>query len=335
MDFYKGFILLMDKLKLEDLEFRHSMWFAVLVFILLAIFVFDYQEPDGIYRPLERLIKDNPVLNNSTTNLICFFLIATVGVSHGSLDNYKGRKLLKHYSLKNSIIFYLSYIFVAFLVIFLWRFLPTLTLAIFLFVASYHFGKEDGLKKIKKSKFEINYYFSRGALIIFAPLVFHTNETIEIFKLISSDLFSEYLFDLEKFYFFEIMLILILLVCYLIFGRNSASFYFEVPSILLLNYFFMPFFAFTIYFCFLHSVRHIISLSYELNERDIKKGFNLFLNKALPLSLITAILFIVSLYFLLDLNQLNEAIFKVIFIGLASLTFPHILLEYLIEKNEK
>ena len=61
----------------------------------------------------------------------------------------------------------------------------------------------------------------------------------------------------------------------------------------------------------------------------------MFFNKALPLSLITAILFIIALYFLLDLNQLNEAIFKVIFIGLASLTFPHILLEYLIEKNEK
>ena len=33
--------------------------------------------------------------------------------------------------------------------------------------------------------------------------------------------------------------------------------------------------------------------------------------------------------------ELNNAIYKVIFIGLASLTFPHILLEYLIEKNEK
>ena len=50
---------------------------------------------------------------------------------------------------------------------------------------------------------------------------------------------------------------------------------------------------------------------------------------------IEAIFFILSLFFLLDLNQLNEAIFKVIFIGLASLTFQHILLEYLIEKNEK
>jgi len=33
--------------------------------------------------------------------------------------------------------------------------------------------------------------------------------------------------------------------------------------------------------------------------------------------------------------MLDEAIYKVIFIGLAALTFPHILLEYLLEKNEK
>jgi len=31
----------------------------------------------------------------------------------------------------------------------------------------------------------------------------------------------------------------------------------------------------------------------------------------------------------------DNSIIKVIFIGLASLTFPHILLEYLLDKNEK
>jgi len=41
------------------------------------------------------------------------------------------------------------------------------------------------------------------------------------------------------------------------------------------------------------------------------------------------------LYLLNNFFMLNEAIYKVIFIGLASLTFPHILLEYLLEKDEK
>ena len=321
----------MDNFELSDLEFKHSIWFTVLVIILLGVFVFDYQGPETA----SKIIKDNPIINNNTTNLICFFLIATIGVSHGSLDNYKGKKLLKFYSLKNSIIFYLSYILVALLIILLWKVLPTATLFIFLVIAAYHFGKEDSLEKVKKSNFKLLYYFSRGSVIIFAPLAFHTNETIEIFRIISSAAFTDYLFNLEKYYFFKLMLGIVILTSYLISGRESASFYFEIPSILAINYFFTPFFAFTIYFCFLHSVRHIVSLSSELNKENFKKGLNMFFNKALPLSLITAILFIIALYLLLDLNQLNEAIFKVIFIGLASLTFPHILLEYLLEKNEK
>ena len=311
----------MKKFEFDNFEFRHGMWFAVLVIILYGLFA-----------------KNNLIINNSTTNLICFFLIATIGVSHGSLDNYKGKKLLKFYKLKNSIIFYLSYIFVVIFVILIWKFLPSFTLLTFLLIAAYHFGKEDGLNSlsmIKISKLKIIYYFSRGAIIIISPLVFHPNETIEIFTVISSDLFINSLFFLKKYYFFEAMLILVLLSCFFITGKQYAAFIFEIPSILAINYFFTPFFAFTIYFCFLHSIRHIISLSHELNRANIKKGFNMFVNKALPLSLTTAILFILSLFFLLDLNQLNEAIFKVIFIGLASLTFPHILLEYLVEKNER
>ena len=70
-------------------------------------------------------------------------------------------------------------------------------------------------------------------------------------------------------------------------------------------------------------------------EDHFKKGFREFLNKALPLTFVTAILFIVCVIFLTNYYVLSEAIYKVIFIGLASLTFPHILLEYLIEKNEE
>ena len=105
-------------------------------------------------------------------------------------------------------------------------------------------------------------------------------------------------------------------------------------SIVTLNIFFDPLLAFTIYFCFLHSFRHSIKLVFELNT-NFKKGALLFIKKALPLTIITGIIFLVALYFLQYEFKLNESINMVIFIGLASLTFPHILLEYLIEKNEK
>ena len=73
---------------------------------------------------------------------------------------------------------------------------------------------------------------------------------------------------------------------------------------------------------------------FELNN-NFKKGIFLFIKKALPLTIITGIIFLVALNFLNYEFKLNESVNMVIFIGLASLTFPHILLEYLIEKNEK
>jgi len=93
--------------------------------------------------------------------------------------------------------------------------------------------------------------------------------------------------------------------------------------------------AFTLYFCFLHSIRHIVSIANELNNENFYHGIKEFIKKALPLSIVTAILFIFSLIIAYNYYEINDAILKIIFIGLASLTFPHILLEYLLEKNEK
>ena len=105
-------------------------------------------------------------------------------------------------------------------------------------------------------------------------------------------------------------------------------------SLIILNFFLTPILAFTLYFCFLHSIRHAITLIFEL-DKSFKVGFKKFVGKAIPLTFVTGIIFLIAIYFLNNFYRLDEAIYKVIFIGLASLTFPHILLEYLLEKNEK
>tara|TARA_B100001057_G_scaffold401772_1_gene413368 strand:- start:1529 stop:1756 length:228 start_codon:yes stop_codon:yes gene_type:complete len=74
---------------------------------------------------------------------------------------------------------------------------------------------------------------------------------------------------------------------------------------------------------------------FELDHGNLKNGFIIFIKKAIPLTLLTATFCLISLYFLNKNYSFDSSIFKIIFIGLASLTFPHILLEYLIEKNEK
>ncbi len=274
--------------------------------------------------------------------LICFLLILTIGISHGSLDHSKGKKLLNILNISNMFYFYLLYILIGVSVIILWLLLPSATLVLFLIIASYHFGKED-TDFLKDNNIKLNqlFYFLKGILIIVAPLNFHFEETVNIFKLLFLDGEKFYVFlgYVENLKIIPIIFMLSLISSMYLFFKNfkfvNFSIFLDFFSILILNYYLTPLLAFTFYFCFLHSVRHSISLIFELDRNDFKNGFLIFLKKALPLTLITAILFIASLLVLKNYYVLDNAILKVIFIGLASLTFPHILLEYFLEKNEK
>ena len=278
----------------------------------------------------------------SISPFICLLLILSIGISHGSLDNLKGRKLFQIFKVKKFYIFYLVYILIAIIVIILWILIPYVSLIIFLMVASYHFGKEDTQFLIVENSYYNQFLFLlKGSLIVFAPMYFHFNETISIFKLlfIENENFYNFLDLIESKKILLYCIILSTLANILLFTKNfelkKFTIFLDYFSIIIINYYFSPLVAFTIYFCFLHSVRHSISLMSELDRDDLGNGFKIFVKKALPLTIITAIFCAIGLYLLNNTYNLESSILKIIFIGLASLTFPHILLEYLIEKNEK
>ena len=273
---------------------------------------------------------------------ICLLLILSIGISHGSLDNFKGRKLFQILKIDNFSIFYFGYILIALIVIFLWILIPYVSLIIFLMVASYHFGKEDTqFLTIENSYYNQFLFFLKGSLIVFAPMYFHFDETISIFRLllIENESFYKFLDLIESNRVLLYFVILSTLANILLFTKNfelkKFTIFLDYFSILIINYYFSPLVAFTIYFCFLHSIRHSISLMSELDENNLGNGFKIFIKKALPLTFITAIFCVIGLYLLNNTYNFDSSILKIIFIGLASLTFPHILLEYLIEKNEK
>ena len=272
-------------------------------------------------------------LRNNSLLLVSLLFILSIGISHGSLDHIKGKKLLKILGFKSSVVFYFGYIFVGLTTIIIWLLFPKLLLFLFLLIAAFHFGKEDSEFLNKRKNFEL-IYFLKGSLIIVAPLLFHKNETLSIFKSLNFDITTSFLINNEILYFFILLSFIsnIFLSLNKSFDAKSLLFM-DFLSILILNYFLNPVLAFTFYFCFLHSIRHSISLIKEINT-NLKKGLPIFIKKALPLTIITIFGYIFALYILNNYNDLSESIYKVIFIGLASLTFPHILLEYLIEKNE-
>ena len=280
--------------------------------------------------------------NFNISSILCLLLILIIGVSHGSLDHIKGKKLLKLFNIKSNYIFYITYILISTTVIITWMLLPSITLIIFFIIASYHFGKEDTQFLINDSSYftQILYFF-KGFLIILAPLFFHFQETIAIFKLllINNEMFYLSLNFIETNKVIQIGIICSTLSSIFFFLKNfeikKFVIFLDYFSILILNYYLSPLLAFTVYFCFLHSIRHSISLAIELDPNSVVNGFRLFIKKALPLTILTGIFSFIAMYLLKNSYNLDSAILKIIFIGLASLTFPHILLEYFLEKNEK
>ena len=280
--------------------------------------------------------------NLNVSPLICLLLILIIGVSHGALDHLKGKKLLTILNINKTYMFYLFYILIAISVILIWTVLPTFTLIIFLGIASLHFGKEDTQFLINKSSNLIPIlYFFRGLLVIISPLYFSFDETVSIFKmlLIDNEQFYLSLSFIENYKIIEISIGLSILSSIILFlnefNFKKFAILLDSFSIIILNYYLSPLVAFTIYFCFLHSIRHTISLAIEMDNTNLKNGFKLFVKKAVPLTVLTGIFCLVGLYLLNGVYELDNAILKIIFIGLASLTFPHILLEYFLEKNEK
>jgi len=280
--------------------------------------------------------------NINISTILCLFLILTIGVSHGSLDYIKGKKLLELFNIQRTYLFYLLYILIALGIIFTWIILPSITLILFLIVASYHFGKEDTeFLVIDKSYLTEILYFFKGFLIILAPMYFHFQDTVNIFKLllIDNEVFYSILSFVEANKIIEIGIFISTTSSIFLFLNKfeiiKFSIFLDFFSIIILNYYLPPLIAFTIYFCFLHSIRHSISLAVELDGNSLLNGFKIFVKKAIPLTILTGVFCLISLYLLNSGNNLDSSILKVIFIGLASLTFPHILLEYLLEKYEK
>ena len=308
--------------KIKKINLNHSFIFFFVVNIFCVLF-FKYS-------------------NLNISSILCLFLILIIGVSHGSLDHIQGKKLLRLFNIKSTYIFYITYILIAAIVILTWIILPSITLIVFLMIASYHFGKEDTQFLINdRSYFTQILYFFKGFLIILAPLYFHFQETIAIFKLllIDNEAFYSSLNFIETNNVIQIGIFSSTLSSIFLFLKNfeikKFVVFLDYFSILILNYYLSPLIAFTVYFCFLHSIRHSISLAIDLDPNSLVNGFRLFFKKALPLTILTAIFSFIALYLLENSYNLDSAILKIIFIGLASLTFPHILLEYFLEKNEK
>ena len=276
----------------------------------------------------------NGYSNAYLINLLCFIFIITIGASHGAFDKSKGKKILNHFKIKSTFVFYFLYISTIFTIILSWVYIPHILTFLFLLISVYHFGGEDLEYYLSyKSNFAEN--ILRGIIVLLTPLLIKTELTLYLFDLVGLSFPTSSLEFIQNYYYYLTSLLLcsILYFSYKInYLQMKLLFIAESLMIFLSFIYFSPFVAFTLYFCFLHSPRH-----YYNSIRDLRKNLDFSsinqINKDIfSLTLATISMFLVSFIFLYYRYPLNESIYIASIIGLASLTFPHIIVEVIDDK---
>ncbi len=254
-------------------------------------------------------------------NLISFLLIFFVGLPHGSFDGAVAALV----GFRNRIQFlqFLScYLVLFFFVILFWLYFPIISLTIFIIITIIHFGLCDWTNfKIKKYKYSVS--FTYGMTIIFGIVYFNEAQSFLIFEYLT----NENIYYLKKYFIIPYFLTFISIIyfIYLSFDekklRNGVI---EILLLLVIFYFFDPLLSFTIYFCFFHTYKHLKHLIRNIYTNLPNKKFVIY--STLAFTIISWIGGFGVVYYLVQNMSLYESILKVIFIGLAALTLPHMLL---------
>lgn len=255
-------------------------------------------------------------LEIETQLLIASFIISLAGLPHGAADAWLAQRVGIINTFQNFFTFLISYALIAISIIFFWMISPTISLAIFLIISAWHFGDDERLGLICSAR------FCSGMVIISAPLIFNSKEVLSLYEILIGN-YASYILTCQTtiFYFSCLYLTYNFVLSYNYFNtvRNiySLMLYGMLSSLL------PPLLYFTVYFCCAHSFQHM-SRVWDMTTKNDRSRL------LIAVTLLTAVVITFALliyYWLIRLGINFEVVnVKVLFIGLAALSFPHILL---------
>ena len=254
-------------------------------------------------------------------NIISFLLIFFIGLPHGSFDGAVAA-LIGFNNRIQFIQFLFYYLFLFLLVILFWIYFPIAALIIFIMMTIVHFGLCDWTNfKLKKFKYSVS--FTYGMTIIFGIIFFNESQSFLIFEYLTNDK----IYLIQKYFFLPYLLTLLSIVYFMylsFFEKKLRKGVIEILSLLFIFYFFDPLMSFTIYFCFFHTYKHLKHLIKNININLTNQKFVIY--STIAFTVISWVGGLGIVFYLIQNISLYESILKVIFIGLAALTLPHMLL---------
>ena len=240
-------------------------------------------------------------------------LVLLLGVPHGAFDVVFARKLFVVAGLKKWGIFSLLYAGLSAAVVGVWWVAPTIFLCAFLAFSALHFGADlaTGVSKLSRVLY--------GGAVIVLPAVWHGAELQRLLGLVAGPASAAFIAPALSLLAVP-WLCATALACALE-AKASPLAACELAALAAVAVTAPPLVAFTVYFCAMHSPRHILRTLAHLQGAEARS--------ALAMALWPTLAALGAAVWVGTLAQglpLENRVMQVIFVGLAGLTLPHMLL---------
>ena len=240
-------------------------------------------------------------------------LVAIFGLPHGALDLPIAEIVWPLAGWRGKLRFAAIYLGIAGCVIAIWIVAPSLSLAAFLAFSALHFSGDW-----ERAAWPLKW--SGGAATIGAPAIIHPQQVTDLFANLAPLAAAKYCANAAAYLGAFGLYVLIITLTLQPKARSNATL--EQIIIWMAAFLLPPLIYFAVYFCGLHSVRHFqISIQAIPNARRA-------LLTATASSLLVALTAVLFGQYQIDKSgiAMPEVIMQVVFIGLAALTVPHMLL---------
>ena len=263
---------------------------------------------------------DASIANLGLFNLLALLLVSVIGLPHGAFDSaiathlgYIGRPL-------TLMRFLLLYTFLTASIVALWLLFPIVSLIVFLLISTIHFGLGDA--RAERGWFKWVQVITHGLTVVVGISQLHKSEVDKIFGYIIGH-------DAAMVWVAIDMMSIILVVSFVIYAWQSfwdtrwRYGFFELILLLLLFAILPPLVSFALYFCCVHSLRHFLTLWRSLSSMY---QFNDVYFHAISYTIASWIIGGIAFWWCAELMSGEIALLRVVFIGLAALTVPHMIL---------
>ena len=252
-------------------------------------------------------------------SLVALAFVVLIGLPHGAFDGAIARHLGYSRTLGGLIKFTAAYLGLAAAVVAFWVWQPGLALALFLLISAVHFGYADATAASGIAR--AVQIAAHGGVAVFGISLFHLQEVTPLYAALTNGDITLAIMMTEIFPLF-IMPVAVLYLFAAIRDVGLRPRLVELALLCLLLSVVPPLVGFAIYFCVIHTGRHMRHIWDRVS-----------LHTAPRYILLQAVWFTLAswgggaiMLLWLDSGNISQDLLQVIFIGLAALTVPHMIL---------